>query len=828
VQGLIELAENEAVEASVRGFVAVEVGLSYINGYGQEKVDFLQAKQWFFKAAGLGFMQAGPLIHRYAKAGGIDSFLDYPESHATYAKFAIQGSRLALEDLKNMASAEIYSDALATLRRELMGVGMGYFLPELFDRFTITDVRRLESQIKSEGMQVDDIGPFGVCEGSLLHFAACSGAADAVTFLLQQGADVNKRTLFGETALLYACRSGHHIVAKDLLKNGADIKLGHYRNGDTPFHWLVNMDEELVEELIKAMPANDVQALLALDAEDANYSDHVQIAFGDGPPLLWAVAYQNTAFIKLLLSLGADPFQESGYTGLSPITLAAMMHLHKILDLLLDKVQPSDVMPNDRPRTPLGVAILSSTIQSRCLAHGAGHTEAMQRTIDVLTKHGASLDNVGSLTRPQTALHAAVSKGALDIVEYLLQHKCGHQVNQRHSRSGYTPLHESILQGFTDVFHLLVKNGGDVSIPYEDGADNLVHTIFVCVRSMRETEAVTMTEYILSDPKVRREAFNSLHNKAPPLALAIEFRQYKLAKCLIDHGADINQEFFQHSDKKSLTMLGHLLNLNRTAEQALSPLRFLLQPAAKGDYEPASFITNREGNESALHTFVSQMRESVDGAAAQAILLYLLSVFGQEEHLEHIHKGVTPLQAAAGLVWYPSFVEILLDHGATANHICTFRCAQLGMTPLDMVLHACTVHPILKHSRLVPEFYRRASQTITILRRRGARRGVELVNIWNALHAGFEERRSSDNDSNGDDIFDLLWQSLGIKVMADFIPMSRALQSVYQGPYLQEHEEDKVFGEALKDAALAQDTELVAVLLKQGAGVSYDLPVGAT
>nr|DAD38510.1 TPA_asm: hypothetical protein HUJ06_012832 [Nelumbo nucifera] len=60
---------------------------------------------------------------------------------------------------------------------------------------------------------------------SALHLAASRGHEDIVKFLMQRGANVNCIDKFGNTPLLEALKSGHDSVAAILVKNGALLNL---------------------------------------------------------------------------------------------------------------------------------------------------------------------------------------------------------------------------------------------------------------------------------------------------------------------------------------------------------------------------------------------------------------------------------------------------------------------------------------------------------------------------------------------------------------------------------------------------------------------------
>lgn len=53
--------------------------------------------------------------------------------------------------------------------------------------------------------------------------AAQEGHVDIVKFLIQRGASVHATTNTGDTALTFACASGHTLIADILLQCGADL-----------------------------------------------------------------------------------------------------------------------------------------------------------------------------------------------------------------------------------------------------------------------------------------------------------------------------------------------------------------------------------------------------------------------------------------------------------------------------------------------------------------------------------------------------------------------------------------------------------------------------
>ena len=70
----------------------------------------------------------------------------------------------------------------------------------------------------------------GTNNATPLHWAAGCGHADAVTLLLQNGADVNAKNIFGRTPLDNAALHGHIAVVRLLLRKSTNQKLKNKNN----------------------------------------------------------------------------------------------------------------------------------------------------------------------------------------------------------------------------------------------------------------------------------------------------------------------------------------------------------------------------------------------------------------------------------------------------------------------------------------------------------------------------------------------------------------------------------------------------------------------
>jgi ankyrin repeat protein len=82
-----------------------------------------------------------------------------------------------------------------------------------------------------------------------LFLAASEGRLDVVRYLLDEGADVNARENFGNTALAEATYYGHIAVIKELLARGADINA--IGEGGTALDIAVNRNNSAVADLLR-------------------------------------------------------------------------------------------------------------------------------------------------------------------------------------------------------------------------------------------------------------------------------------------------------------------------------------------------------------------------------------------------------------------------------------------------------------------------------------------------------------------------------------------------------------------------------------------------
>lgn len=105
---------------------------------------------------------------------------------------------------------------------------------------------------------IDETGSEGM---TALHFAAFYGLKDAVTNLIDSGADFNKPRDDGANALHLAAHNGHTDVVRLLLNAGVDVNSITKEHEVTPLHIATHKGHESIVELLLAQPEIEVNKL---------------------------------------------------------------------------------------------------------------------------------------------------------------------------------------------------------------------------------------------------------------------------------------------------------------------------------------------------------------------------------------------------------------------------------------------------------------------------------------------------------------------------------------------------------------------------------------
>ena len=404
--------------------------------------------------------------------------------------------------------------------------------------------------------------------------------------------------------------------------------------------------------------------------------------------------------VKLLLKHGADvnardtdlmsPLHLAEYDG--ELEVAQMLVKHKAdvnfqdsngntpLDILFERpgYNEEDVLIHTRLLLGHGAEVNSRDKYNQHLVMRRGWF----RTARILLEHGADSnaeDNDG-----KTLLHILSESKAEDegkvLNHALLLLKHGAEVNSRDNNKA-TPLHLAIRQDQSNLAGILLEHGADADAEN----DQLMTSLHILSEGWIESEdhALSLALSLLKrDMEAnRRDKYNET-----PLHLATKYGQFRLAKILLEHGADANAKNddgmtpLQISSESRIDdeadILNHiLLLLKHGAELNVRRGKFNDTPlhlAMRWDwFKLAETLldhgadTNAENNElmAPLHILSEGWIEGGEGHVLNLALLLL-------KHGVEVNRrdkdNETPLHLA--IRWNQfKLAEILLEHGADAN-----------------------------------------------------------------------------------------------------------------------------------------------------------------
>lgn len=182
------------------------------------------------------------------------------------------------------------------------------------------------------------------CNMTPLLTASFYGQLDAMSLLIQYGANMYARDITGETSLHLVCERGHIQCAYLLIKRGININLKN-RDGKTPLHISCNRGH-----------LNCIRLLLK---HGADINDRALIwqptKFEGETPLHVAVYSRNLECVRYLIEQGAD-LNSKLTRGDTPLHYAVYFKSIDIAELLLSTGADPTVV-DCKNRTPKDIAI---------------------------------------------------------------------------------------------------------------------------------------------------------------------------------------------------------------------------------------------------------------------------------------------------------------------------------------------------------------------------------------------------------------------------------------------------------------------------------------
>jgi ankyrin repeat protein len=614
------------------------------------------------------------------------------------------GSLTALEDMKRFGYNEELAEASKLLKTRYCGVGYEIFEYEeeavvaLTDQFRTAGKQYIDKEIVEGNLRDKDL------RGYLLRLSAAYGCPKAIDYLVNDlGTNVNAQNEFGETALLFAARSGHTGAVLLLLERGASPTLPD-RGNDTPLHWLSSFDEDDVYKVVHALVRQgaDIEA----QADSFPYNDRLEYAemeFVAGTPLHRAICRNNLPATRELLQLGANANTATLVDDeCTPIALAARLHYPESLKACLDHIQDNPEKNGNKLVTPRGKSLLIPAIRGgsveyttmgRLIRHGDRIKTRAIQTLQVLLEAGAGqhLSDLPGEPRCTAMFYAArYQPYILDCFGHTAANADINRLSRRYNADEEEeedmkrpPLFEAILWGKPANALKLLEVGADAMAV--ENAETKLSALYQCASASLEEIEVAAA---LLDRGLGVDAGPPGYET--PFQCAVRNGCYRLADFLRSQGANVNalcRGGLMWKSSKPESLLSLLARNN--GGPSISGLRFLLDSESAAR---CNFLAEPTRNHSVFHVFAQLDGDSLDTMTTERALQICYEYYDPSPAMLNLqsrpHENADGSVEARGgntALHYATIhanfevVKFLLNAGADASIRNDF-----GMTALDM------------------------------------------------------------------------------------------------------------------------------------------------
>ena len=302
-----------------------------------------------------------------------------------------------------------------------------------------------------------------------LHLASAMGDLEGTALLLQNGADVNKKSAAGVTALWCAVFHGREDIVEELLKNGANPNIWIPVTGLHPLALSTGfIGIQRCTCLHVSCAFGEVAIVHQLLSNYAEVEDE-QDETGS-TPLFVATYWQHYEVMGMLLQHGADPekvmimdelcfltkeFAELGIKRCSSVHLACLMNDVQALSILLSFSSSVDIGA-DLGITPLAVAVFFKKHAAAEFILSKGANPNLLFKVNRQGELGRQLGEYA--THFCTCLHISAMYGDTVSISMLLRHNATVDMD---SGYGVTPLIMAALAGQSEAMQPLLQAGAN-------------------------------------------------------------------------------------------------------------------------------------------------------------------------------------------------------------------------------------------------------------------------------------------------------------------------------------------------------------------------------
>jgi ankyrin repeat protein len=306
----------------------------------------------------------------------------------------------------------------------------------------------LESDHIDLNIQRKDSGLFCKnCGYTALIYAAVANHKEIARQLIKNGADINRTNDKNETALMLAARLNHLEVAKQLLNDGAAINLTNNKN----------------ETALMIASVNGNQNIVALLLESDHIDLNIQHKHSGNTALIYAVLANNEEIVSRLIKNGAA-INLTNNENETALMLASEHGYQNIVTLLLEHYQ----IDLDIQSKPFGTTALTYAVAKN-------HVEIVRKLID--RKANVNLSNNNNNNNKdndnETALMIASKNGNQNIVALLLESD-QIDLNIQSRRFGTTALTYAVAENHVEIARKLINRKANVNLTNNDNETALM------------------------------------------------------------------------------------------------------------------------------------------------------------------------------------------------------------------------------------------------------------------------------------------------------------------------------------------------------------------